>query len=117
MCDRMEIIWNEIVDGTKDFIHRAGFKKVVLGLSGGIDSSVVACIAATAAPSRSFSPTRRATIAVVDIASPMATEYTITIRASVRPTVAVAADPSLATKKTSKATSKKTSTKTAQAAP
>lgn len=44
----MRNIWNEIVDGTKDFIHRAGFKKVLLGLSGGIDSSVVACIAAAA---------------------------------------------------------------------
>lgn len=44
----MENIWNAIVDGTKDFIHRAGFKRVVLGLSGGLDSSVVSSIAAIA---------------------------------------------------------------------
>jgi NAD+ synthase (glutamine-hydrolysing) len=34
--------------GTCDYVRKNGFKKVVLGLSGGIDSSLVACIAADA---------------------------------------------------------------------
>jgi NAD+ synthetase len=34
--------------GTRDYLHKCGFKSAVIGLSGGIDSSLVACIAADA---------------------------------------------------------------------
>ena len=34
--------------GTRDYVHKNGFTDVVLGLSGGIDSSLVACVAADA---------------------------------------------------------------------
>jgi NAD+ synthase (glutamine-hydrolysing) len=34
--------------GLKDYVHKCGFKSVVLGLSGGIDSALVACIAVAA---------------------------------------------------------------------
>src|SRR5205085_2277747 len=34
--------------GTRDYVHKCGFQKTLVGLSGGIDSSVVACIAVTA---------------------------------------------------------------------
>lgn len=44
----MQTIWNELVDKTRRFVHDAGFKKIALGLSGGIDSAVVACIAVEA---------------------------------------------------------------------
>lgn len=37
-----------LVVGTKDYMHKNGFKKAVIGLSGGIDSSVVAVIAVNA---------------------------------------------------------------------
>jgi NAD+ synthase (glutamine-hydrolysing) len=37
-----------LVLGVRDFIAKTGFKKVHLGLSGGIDSAVVACLAADA---------------------------------------------------------------------
>lgn len=37
-----------LVLGTRDYLHKCGFKSAVLGLSGGIDSAVVACIAAAA---------------------------------------------------------------------
>jgi len=36
------------VTGTRDYVHKCGFKKVLIGLSGGIDSSVVAATAVTA---------------------------------------------------------------------
>jgi len=36
------------VMGTRDYAHKTRFKSAVLGLSGGIDSSIVACIAAEA---------------------------------------------------------------------
>jgi NAD+ synthase len=37
-----------VVEWIKDYVHNAGFKRVVLGLSGGIDSAVVAALAAKA---------------------------------------------------------------------
>ncbi|ACB52104.1 NH(3)-dependent NAD(+) synthetase [Crocosphaera subtropica ATCC 51142] len=41
-------IWSALVLGLKDYAHKCGFSKAVLGLSGGIDSSLVAAIAAEA---------------------------------------------------------------------
>jgi len=43
-----EDIWNALVLGTRDYVHKCGFKKVLLGLSGGIDSALVAAIAVEA---------------------------------------------------------------------
>ena len=40
--------WQALVLGTRDYIHKCGFKKALLGLSGGIDSSLCAAIAAHA---------------------------------------------------------------------
>jgi NAD+ synthase (glutamine-hydrolysing) len=34
--------------GTRDYVHKNGFRQVVVGLSGGVDSSLVACVAADA---------------------------------------------------------------------
>lgn len=44
-----EEIFNALVLGTRDYIMKNGFKKVVLGLSGGIDSALTAVIAGFAA--------------------------------------------------------------------
>ncbi len=41
-------IYQALVLGTRDYIYKNGFKKVVLGLSGGIDSALVAAIAVDA---------------------------------------------------------------------
>lgn len=43
-----EEIFDALVLGTRDYAHKTGFKKVVLGLSGGIDSALVAVIACAA---------------------------------------------------------------------
>lgn len=45
---RLEEIYSALVLGTRDYVHKNGFKKVLIGLSGGIDSSLVACIAVDA---------------------------------------------------------------------
>ena len=42
------LIFNALCMGTRDYVSKCGFKHVALGLSGGIDSSLVACIAAQA---------------------------------------------------------------------
>jgi NAD+ synthase (glutamine-hydrolysing) len=41
-------IWAALVLGVRDYARKCGFTKIVLGLSGGIDSALVAAIAATA---------------------------------------------------------------------
>ena len=49
--DKMESlqeIYSALVLGTRDYVRKCGFKKVIVGLSGGIDSSLVAAIAVDA---------------------------------------------------------------------
>jgi NAD+ synthase/NAD+ synthase (glutamine-hydrolysing) len=41
-------IWRALVLGTRDYVFKCGFSGVLLGLSGGIDSSIVAAIASEA---------------------------------------------------------------------
>ena len=41
-------IWRALVLGTRDYARKCGFQRVVLGLSGGIDSALTAAIAAEA---------------------------------------------------------------------
>jgi len=43
-----EEVFRALVLGTRDYVTKNGFKKVVIGLSGGIDSSIVAAVAAEA---------------------------------------------------------------------
>jgi len=40
--------YQALVTGTRDYVNKCNFKKVVIGLSGGIDSAVVACLAVDA---------------------------------------------------------------------
>jgi len=40
--------YRALVTGTRDYVQKCGFKKVLIGLSGGIDSAVVAAIAVAA---------------------------------------------------------------------
>ncbi|MEY4436821.1 MAG: hypothetical protein RL100_285 [Actinomycetota bacterium] len=48
-------IWQALVLGLRDYVNKNGFKSVILGLSGGIDSAVCAAIAADAlGPDRVF---------------------------------------------------------------
>ncbi|MGQ0560618.1 MAG: NAD+ synthase [Gemmatimonadota bacterium] len=46
--DPMDEVYRALVLGTRDYITKNGFKHVVLGLSGGIDSSLVAAVAVDA---------------------------------------------------------------------
>ncbi len=40
--------YSALVLGTRDYVRKCGFQRVVLGLSGGIDSALTACIAVDA---------------------------------------------------------------------
>jgi NAD+ synthase (glutamine-hydrolysing) len=46
--DPIAEVYHALVLGTSDYVAKNGFQKVIIGLSGGIDSSVVAAIAADA---------------------------------------------------------------------
>ncbi|MCL0060948.1 NAD+ synthase [Dehalococcoidia bacterium] len=46
--DRVGEIYAALVLGTRDYIHKNGFYRVLVGLSGGVDSSLVAAIAVDA---------------------------------------------------------------------
>jgi NAD+ synthase (glutamine-hydrolysing) len=46
--DDREQLWNALVLGLRDYVEKNGFRSVILGLSGGIDSSVCAALAADA---------------------------------------------------------------------
>ncbi len=48
VLSRVEEIYEAVVLGTRDYIIKNGFKKVLIGLSGGIDSALVAAIAVEA---------------------------------------------------------------------
>src|SRR5262249_56675129 len=44
----VEEVFEALVLGTRDYVRKNGFKRVVVGLSGGIDSSLVAAVAVEA---------------------------------------------------------------------
>ncbi len=46
--DRLQEIYSALVLGTGDYVRKTGFKKAIIGLSGGIDSSLTAAIAVDA---------------------------------------------------------------------
>jgi NAD+ synthase/NAD+ synthase (glutamine-hydrolysing) len=46
--DECEAVYEALVLGTRDYIQKCGFRRVLIGLSGGIDSSLTAVIAADA---------------------------------------------------------------------
>ena len=46
--DGVEEVYRALVLGTRDYLHKSGFSKVVIGLSGGIDSALTAVVAVDA---------------------------------------------------------------------
>ena len=48
VLESTEEIYKALVVGTRDYVSKNGFKKAALGLSGGVDSALVACIACDA---------------------------------------------------------------------
>jgi NAD+ synthase (glutamine-hydrolysing) len=46
--DDVAEVWDALVLGTRDYVHKTGFTDVAIGLSGGIDSSLVVAVAAEA---------------------------------------------------------------------
>jgi len=48
VADECEAVYEALVTGTRDYLRKCGFRRVLIGLSGGIDSSLTAAIAVEA---------------------------------------------------------------------
>lgn len=48
LTEDIDTIYRALKTGLKDYVHKTGFKKVILGISGGLDSALVAALAAHA---------------------------------------------------------------------
>ena len=46
--DPQQDLWDALVLGLRDYVRKCGFRSALLGLSGGIDSALVACVATAA---------------------------------------------------------------------
>jgi NAD+ synthase (glutamine-hydrolysing) len=46
--DETALTWEAVVLGTRDYVRKCGFSKAIVGLSGGIDSALVAAVAVAA---------------------------------------------------------------------
>ncbi len=46
--DKVAAVYQALVLGIRDYLHKCGFKRAVIGLSGGIDSALTACLAVAA---------------------------------------------------------------------
>ncbi len=68
--DENREIWSALVLGVRDYARKCGFTKIVLGLSGGIDSALVAAIA-----SEALSPQK---VLGVLMPSPYSSEHSVT---------------------------------------
>jgi NAD+ synthase (glutamine-hydrolysing) len=79
-----EEVYLALVSGTRDYVRKNGFARVVIGLSGGVDSSLVAAIAADALGPESvvgvFMPSRYTSQASRDDASALASNLGIELR-------------------------------------
>lgn len=48
LTNEMEVLHQALITGIRDYVHKSGFTSVVLGLSGGVDSALVASLAVSA---------------------------------------------------------------------
>lgn len=47
-ADQESLVWRALVHGTRDYLHKNGFQRAWIGLSGGVDSALVLAIAVEA---------------------------------------------------------------------
>ena len=71
---RDALAWRAVVRGTRDYCRKNGFQKVWLGLSGGIDSSLVLAIAADALGAENVTAVRMPSRYTADLSNDLAQE-------------------------------------------
>lgn len=68
--DETEAVYDALVLGTRDYMRKCGFGRALIGLSGGIDSTLVACIAVDAIGAEN--------VAGIAMPGPYSTDHSIT---------------------------------------
>ena len=76
---RDSLAYRAIVRGTRDYLHKNGFKQVVLGLSGGVDSALVLAIAVDALGAENVLAVRLPSRYTSDISNDLALEQAQTL--------------------------------------
>ena len=71
---RDALAWRAVVRGTRDYCHKNGFSKAWLGLSGGIDSSLVLAIAVDALGAENVTAVRMPSRYTADMSNDLAQE-------------------------------------------
>ena len=71
---RDALAWRAVVRGTRDYCHKNGFTKTWLGLSGGIDSSLVLAIAVDALGAENVTAVRMPSRYTADLSNDLAQE-------------------------------------------
>ena len=71
---RDALAWRAVVRGTRDYCHKNGFQKAWLGLSGGIDSSLVLAIAVDALGAENVTAVRMPSRYTADLSNDLAQE-------------------------------------------
>ena len=76
---RASLAYRAIVRGTRDYVRKNGFTKVLLGLSGGVDSALVLAVAVDALGADSVLAVRMPSRYTADLSNELATEQARTL--------------------------------------
>ena len=76
---RSSLAWRAVVRGTRDYCHKNGFRKALLGLSGGIDSAMVLAIAVDALGAENVTAVRMPSRYTAGLSNDLAAEQCATL--------------------------------------
>ena len=76
---RSSLAWRAVVRGTRDYCHKNGFRKALLGLSGGIDSAMVLAIAVDALGAENVTAVRLPSRYTAGLSNDLAAEQCATL--------------------------------------
>ena len=72
--DQQSLVWRALVHGTRDYLHKNGFQRAWIGLSGGIDSALVLAIAVDALGAENINAVRLPSRYTADLSNDLAAE-------------------------------------------
>lgn len=77
--DEESLVWRALVTGTRDYLHKNGFRRAWIALSGGIDSALVLAIAVEALGAKNITVVRLPSRYTPDLSNDLAAEQAKTL--------------------------------------
>ncbi len=77
--DQESLVWRALVHGTRDYLHKNGFERAWIGLSGGVDSALVLAIAVDALGAENITAVRLPSRYTADVSNDLAAEQANTL--------------------------------------